>query len=652
MGMKRILLVAPLQLRFELTQDHALMALPFSKVKSFLTPLHLATIAAATPDEYQVDIWDESVQGPVEERANWPDYHATGVTGFTAHLPRAKAIAQFFRKRGTLVAAGGPGISSVLHWYLNDFDVVFIGEAELTWPKFLAELKVGRPQKTYRQLGPVSLAQSPSPRWESIAGQMERYLLGGVQTSRGCPFDCEFCDVSALFGQRFRHKPVDNVLQEVAALEKVGVQRILFCDDNFYGNPSYAKDLLRELIPLNNSFRYPLAFATEATINLASDEEFLELAADCNFREFLVGIESPRKESLKETKKISNLRGDIVSDVRKIQSYGISVRGSLIVGFDNDDKDIFEEQFQFIKESALTVPSIRVLMAPEGTRLWDRLRKEGRLVRTKTEGRSYGNPGTTNIIPKQMTRGELHGGYLNLCDRVYDWENFAVRLRDFLVNTRRAPKVPRQKKYWDRWLQIGVLLFTDVDKRTRRIILSIVRLTLTRAPFMMPRVAAIILRQYGYTHRPKLREAIQRQIALEQSGEITLEAETGDVSLSEGFKKEYGRIFEELYRKVYEGLTEKAQVEDVLIEVFSGYLKDCKPGWIPRAGDYRSGLLEFARVMVAEKNRGAKLEGVWTPWGDEVISKIRKAGVADRILRAVEQEMRIAEARRESVVAS
>jgi len=639
--MKRILLVAPIQLRFELTQDQALMTLPFSRLRSFLSPLHLATIAGVTPADYAVDIWDESVQGPVEKRGDWPTYWVVGVTGFTAHLPRAKEIARFFRERGAVVAAGGPGISSVPQWHFQDFDVIFIGEAEATWPTFLGELQAGRPQKIYRQLGPLDLARIPPPRWDSIATQMDRYLLGGVQTSRGCPFDCEFCDVSYLFGHKFRRKPIEQVLQEVATIEKLGVRRILFCDDNFYGNPPFTRDLLRELIPLNNSFKYPLAFATEATINLAGDDEFLRLLADCNFREILVGIESPNLESLKETRKSSNLRGDLIRDVRKIQSYGISVRGSLIVGFDNDDKRIFDEQFQFIQESALTVPSIRVLMAPPGTRLWDRMRREGRLVRTRTEGRFYGNPGTTNILPKQMTRLELHAGYLALIERVYAWETFGARMRDFLTHITWKPTVRRQRLYLDRWLQIAILL-TKVDRKTRRTILEIVRLAWTHARFMMPRVTAVILRQYGYANRPKLREAIQRQVELERAG-THLEMETGEVCLPEEFKALYGRLFEPLYRVVYEGLADKRTAEVTLIDVLARYLRDPLGSSLSTEedGTIPASLLALAQQTVTEKNRGAAPPPGEVPW-DEIVHGLKKGGIGDRILKAVEQQLRIA----------
>lgn len=527
--MKRILLVAPVPLKFELTQDAAYLKLPFSKVKTFMAPLHIATIAALTPDEFEVDLWDDSVHGWIDDSTDLKDYDLVGITGYTAHLPRAKAIAQVFRKRGIPVAIGGAGISTIPQHYRDDFDILFLGEAELTWPQFLADWKKGSYRKVYRQVaGSVDLALSPPPRWGSIADQMPHYLLGGVQTSRGCPFACEFCDVSYLFGHRFRHKSIDQVLEEIATLEGLDIKNIVFCDDNFIGNPRYTKELLRELIPLNNSFQRPLGFGSESSINVADDEELLQLLVDANFSELCIGIESPNEESLKETNKLQNYRRNLIEDIKKIQSYGLSVRGSLIVGFDHDEKEIFDQVFQFGQEACISVPSIRVLMAPPGTKLSRRLRKEGRLLKTDTEGRYFGNAGTTNIIPKKMTRVELLSGYLYLIKKVYDWENFAVRIKGFISNIKRQPNVPKQERQSNSSLQF-VHFLHSLDKNTREVILDIIQYTRKHAPFMMSRVVRHILRHHGYAVRHELRKAIQSQIDREKSGAFKLEIEQGKV---------------------------------------------------------------------------------------------------------------------------
>jgi radical SAM superfamily enzyme YgiQ (UPF0313 family) len=469
--MKRILLVSPLPLGFEPIQNESYLKLPFVKAKAFMAPITIATVAALTPDDFEVDLWDEPVHGRIDGSAHLKGYDLVGVTGMAQYLPRAKEIAEICHREGIPVVIGGPGVSRQPHACHDAFDHLILGEAELTWPQFLADWKAGRPRRVYRQVGGVDLALTPAPRWESLADYVPWYAFAGVQTSRGCPFDCEFCDVSLLYGGRYRIKPIDNVLQEVVNLEKLGFSIIAFCDDNFIGKPRYAKELLRELIPLNNSFRQPLAFGGEFSINMAKDEELLELLADANFRQFYIGIESPNKESLKETSKIQNYRSNLVEDVRKIQSYGIPVRASLMVGFDHDDKDIFEQHLQFVKDACLTVPSIRVLMAPPGTRLWRRLRKEGRLLKADTEGRFFGNPGTTNIIPKNMTRTEIQAGLLALNERVYDWEAFAARAKGFVSNVKRRPNVPKRKRERELLFQfIRFLLSSHADWKTRRVI--------------------------------------------------------------------------------------------------------------------------------------------------------------------------------------
>lgn len=637
--MKKIILIAPMPLRFNLTQDQSYLELPFSKVKSFALPLHLATISGLTPERFKVDLWDESIHGPIINNPNLKNYDLAGITGYTAHLPRAKAVAQIFRKYGIPVAIGGAGISTMPQRYRDDFDIFFIGEAELTWPRFLGEWEEGNYRKVYQQVTPVDLSLSPLPRWDSIVGKMQNYYVGCVQTSRGCPFNCEFCDVSYLFGHQFRHKPVDTVLEELSVLEKLGVQKVIFCDDNFAGNIRYTKELLREIITLNNSFRHPLAFAGEASINIAADEELLKLLADANFVEIFTGIESPNKESLKETNKLQNIRGSLIEDIRKIQFYGISVRGSLIVGFDHDKNDIFDQHFKFVQQSNLTVPSIRVLMAPPGTRLWERARKEGRLIKTETEGRYFGNPGTTNIIPKGMSRLELHSGYLGLIERVYDWENFAARVKGFISNVKRKPNVPKQKFQWKRSLQFVYFLFLSLDKKTRGIIIDVIRHVYKQAPFMLFRVMGIIQRQYGYAVRPKLREAIQKQIEDEKSGALKFEVEENEPFISESFKEMYKEYFPEIHKAVLSGVKNKALTDETLFEIFAKFfiLRNHSPDALP-AGE-KIYLMELAQQAIIEKNRLNKIQLSRPVADNEAASNSENARLSDRILKAVEQEI-------------
>ncbi len=640
--MNNILLVSPLPLGFEPAQSKSYLTLSFMKAKSFMAPISIATVAAITPDEFNVELWDESVHGRINGSII-KKYDLVGVTGMAGYLPRAKEIGTICRQEGIPSVIGGPGVSRQPHICQNSFDHLILGEAELTWPKFLADWKEGKPQRVYRQVGSIDLSLTPAPRWDSLAKDVQNYRLGAVQTSRGCPFTCEFCDVYLLFGAKYRTKPIDTVLQEVVNMEKLGFTRIAFCDDDFIGNPRFARDLLRELIPLNNSFRKPLAFGSEMDINVARNEELLELMADANFREIEVGIESPNKESLKEAGKMHNFHRDLVEDVRKIQSYGISVRASLIVGFDNDDKDIFNQHYQLLQEAYLTVPSIRILMAPPGTKLWMRLLKEGRLVKAETAGRFFGNPGTTNIIPKQMTRAELQSGYLALIDKVYSWEAFALRAKGFASNATRRPNVPKSTSDWTLLFQFAGFMFSSlIDGKTRRIILEILWHTRKHAPFMLAQVSRMILRQFAYVNNTQeFRENIQKEIEQEQAGILKWESEQSDTIVPDGFKVAYDKIFPEVNDEVYQGLNDKKRSGEALIEIFTDFLKRPRPvNGIFTPEDQRD-LEELTKRTVAEKNdsNGRQASGSSSYSVNSITPDLKKGRWSEDILQAVEQEL-------------
>jgi len=646
--MKKILLVSPLPLGFELTQDESFLRLPFM-AKAFMMPLAIATVAALTPDGFEVDMWDEALHGRIKGAANFKGYDLVGVTGYIGHLPRAKEIGKICRQAGIPVVIGGSGVTRVPHTCVDDFDHLILGEAELTWPQFLADWTAGKARQLYRQGAPVDLALTPAPRWGNIAGQAQGYILGAVQTSRGCPFDCEFCDVPIVLGRGYRCKPVDNVLQEVIKLERLGFKAVVFCDDNFIGKVNYAKELLRKLIPLNNSFRHPLRFGSEMSINMAMDEELLELLADANFVEFFVGIESPNEESLKEMQKYHNARRNLVDDIRKVQSYGVPIRGALIVGFDHDNKDIFDRHLKFVQDAFLCVPSVRILMASPGTRLWKRIRGDGRLLKTVKDGRFYGNAGTTNIIPKNMTRAELQSGFLDLRKRVYDWETFAHRVKGFVSNVKRRPNIPRRRYELKLLIQFVSFLFSSrVDMKTRRVILGILLYTLKQAPFMMSRVARIILRQFSYANTQKMQEVAQKQIDMEESGELKWEVDQSEPIVPEGFYRLYEAVFPEVKAEVCQGLEDKTHSAEALIEIFTKFLSRWSPTNKSLTEEDRSHLMKLTKEAVAEKNNGGanRTSGASSSSTGINSSVLRRKYLPEDILRAVEQELMMGEARR------
>jgi radical SAM superfamily enzyme YgiQ (UPF0313 family) len=279
---------------------------------------------------------------------------------------------------------------------------------------------------------------TPAPAWHLIPNVASRYLAGAVQTSRGCPFECEFCDVASLFGRKPRQKTIDRVLSELRILHASGFDHVVICDDNFYGNKKYARNLLRELISQNRSLKNPLLLSSQITIDIAKNETTLALLAEANFNSIFIGIESPNTDSLVEANKPQNYRTDIISDIKKIQSYGIPVRAGIIVGFDHDDERIFQQQKQFLEDACISTQAVNILEALPNTQLWNRLQREGRITAgPELVSHSWSH---TNIIPKQMTLDRLVNGYYDLIQDLARWESFDMRMRGMMGCVSRRPE--------------------------------------------------------------------------------------------------------------------------------------------------------------------------------------------------------------------
>ena len=619
-----------------------------------MAPLGLATVAALTPDDIEVDVWDEAVHGMISDDTDFnKDYDFVGVTGYINHLWRARELGKIFRRRGIPIAVGGPGVSSAPEHYRNHFDVLFIGESEHVWPQFIADLKAGHYRPEYRQVAKPDMAHSPLPRWDKVATNMKHYLFGAVQTTRGCPFDCEFCDVIYIYGRQARHKSIDRVLEEVIAQERLGVERIFFCDDNFIGNPHYAKDLLRALIPLNNGFRRPIGFFTQITLNVAKDNELLELLADANFSGLFIGIETPNKASLVETNKPQNYKTDILADVKKIQSYGLPITAGMIVGFDHDDPTIFEHQLEFLQTACLVIPAVHMLKAPVGTKLWVRLHKEGRVLRFSEDLliSSSDIRAGTNIFPKLMTRRELMSGYLRLIEQVRDWRNFEAQVKGMVSLIQRQPKVKLPSVPWK--LKLGALkfVFFGLDRQARRSAIRILLYTRRHAPFMTGKVVGMLARQYiEAAELPLLRASIEAQIRLESEEAFTLEFEPTVFFVPEAFKKPYKDIFPALYERVHSALIDKSRTHDALVEVIYDFLTRWGLTFTQFEEYHRAFLFEVCDRTIAKENnslpsgagKSAELAEVpdYTPSPGGGLAPVWLRRLADEVLRTVEQDLR------------
>lgn len=450
----RILLVAAglegaLSVRLEDRPSWVEEQFPGLLAKAYMPPLHMATIAALTPAEHTVVIHDENVQGYIGPHS-YADQHfdIVGVGGYSNHLPRAVKVGREFRSRGSLVVCGGAGATDEPETVRPDFDVVFIGEAELTWPRFLADFAEGKHTAEYKGDRFVDLEDSPAPQWKNLEPMLAAgYRNGGVQINRGCPHRCEFCNIWLQFGQKMRSKPIPRILDELRMLKRAGMDRVMFCSDNFVGNPRFAKELLRAVIDLNNSWDERLRFSTELTMLISRDEEMLRLLAAANFPSVFIGIESPNVDSLEETHKYHNLKGDMIDQCLAIAAHGIYVTGSFIVGFDHDTTDIFDLHYDFIQRARIPVPRINVLYAGRGTALRDRMLAEHRVIDVAKSFAAVsaavpGDSFVTNIVPRKMTRVQLYEGYLELSRKLWTWEAFEERVMGFLDAIVHPPRQP------------------------------------------------------------------------------------------------------------------------------------------------------------------------------------------------------------------
>jgi radical SAM superfamily enzyme YgiQ (UPF0313 family) len=394
--------------------DYALPLYPGDRRYSMI-PGALPALAALA-DGHDVALIDENV-----EEIDFDvlcRFDIIGVTGMIVQKDRMLEILLQLRERGLFTAVGGPYATVNESFFHGLCDVLFLGEADETWPEFLADFAAGNPWKrVYQQAERTDLTELPRPRYDLL--QVDRYASGSLQFSRGCPFQCEFCDIIVTFGRKPRTKRPDQVIAELEDLRAAGFHSVFIVDDNFIGNKKAARQLLEEIVVWQELHGYPLRLSTEASINLADDPALLDLLYRANFRYVFIGIETPRVESLLETKKFQNARGDsLEAKLERVQNAGIDVYGGFIVGFDHDDEAVFEEQYRFIQNNGIQLAMVGMLTAIPKTPLYERLEREGRLRPSDPN---------CNIIPKLMSPKALREGYFELVYRLYRPNAFLER---------------------------------------------------------------------------------------------------------------------------------------------------------------------------------------------------------------------------------
>jgi radical SAM superfamily enzyme YgiQ (UPF0313 family) len=394
--------------------DYALPLYPGNKKCTMVTGA-LPHLAGLVPD-HDVVLLDENVEDI--DFASLKRFDIVGVTGMIVQKARMRQILGYLRELKIFTVVGGAYASVDEPFFDGLCDVLFTGEADETWPAFVNAFASGKNyENIYKQANPTDMTKLPKPRYDLL--KVDRYASGALQFSRGCPFRCEFCDIIVTFGRRPRMKRPEQVLDELEKMREAGFFSCFIVDDNFIGNKKAAKELLRMIVAWQKRHSFPLRLTTEASINLADDPELLELLYQANFRSVFIGIETPRLESLKETKKFQNTSGDsLEAKLMRIRNAGLEVSAGFIVGFDNDDKQIFEDQFRFIQENGILLAMVGMLVAVPKTPLYERLEKEGRLRL---------DDANCNIVPAQMSPAELRTGYWNLLKRLYTPANFLER---------------------------------------------------------------------------------------------------------------------------------------------------------------------------------------------------------------------------------
>ena len=417
-------------------------ALKFVSKKAILPPLGLLTVAALLPENWQKKLVDMATTKLRDRDIRWADY--VFLTAMAIQKESARRVIDRCQRLGTKVVAGGPLFTAVPEHY-PDVDHLVLGEAENTLPEFLEDLKQGSPKRLYRSDQWASMNDTPTPLWDLV--KMKRYALMCVQYSRGCPYNCDFCDVTMLFGHKLRTKSKDQILQELQSLYSMGWRGQLFIvDDNFIGNKRKLKtEILPAIIDWMKQREYPFSLNTQASIDLADDEELMRLMVEAGFDCVFIGIETPNQDSLTECNKVQNKGRDLVACVKKIQRFGMQVQGGFILGFDSDQASIFENLIRFIQESGIVTAMVGLLNAPRGTKLYRRLMSENRLLK-------YASGDNTdfsmNFIPK-MNREDLLKGYEKVVRTIYSPKYYCQRVLTFLKNYKPLERTSVKLDYRD-----------------------------------------------------------------------------------------------------------------------------------------------------------------------------------------------------------
>ena len=400
-------------------------ALKFVSKKAAFPPLGLLTIASMIPESYEKKLIDLNVEKLTDKDIKWADY--VFISAMLIQKASVREIIDRCKEIGVKTVAGGPLFTSE-HDAYSDVDHLVLNEGEITMPEFLSDLEQGNARRVYTTDQWADITQTPVPDWSLL--KTKKYSSFNIQYSRGCPFQCEFCDITTLFGRIPRTKNADQIVRELDAIYETGWRgELFFVDDNFISNRNKLMDsILPAIIEWSECHGRPFCFLTEVSVNIADDESLMKMMVEAGFNSVFVGIETPDENCLTECHKTQNRNRDLISCVEKIQESGMEVLGGFIVGFDSDNETIFGRMIKFIQESGIVTSMVGLLNAPIGSKLYERLHKEGRIENRFTgDNTDY----SMNFVPK-MDKKVLENGYQKIVKTIYSPKCFYERVIKFL----------------------------------------------------------------------------------------------------------------------------------------------------------------------------------------------------------------------------
>lgn len=467
-------------------------ALPFLRKKASFPPLGFLTVASLLPKDWDKKLIDLNIQNIDEKDLQWADF--IFISAMIIQKESVQEIIKLAKKNGKKIIAGGPLFTTGYEEFLDDIDHFILGEAETILPLFLEDLKNGNIKKIYKSDQWPDISMSPIPAWELI--NTKKYASMAIQLSRGCPYNCEFCDIVILNGRITRIKSKEQLLNELNALYQIGWRgTVFFVDDNFIGNKIKLKEeILPAIINWMEERKYPFSFITQVSINLADDEELMTLMVKAGFDTIFIGIETPKEESLKGCGKFQNINRDLLKSIKILQNHGLQVQAGFIVGFDQDTQSIFDQMILFIQTSGIMTAMVGILQALPKTRLWERMKVEGRLITQATTDADS----TINFKPK-MDLNSLLSGHKKIINYIYSPKNYYQRALTFLKEYNPIKKRKKKRINFNDFFALFKSIFIlGIKEKERSYYWKLLFWTLFKKPKLLPIAVELIIKGFHF----------------------------------------------------------------------------------------------------------------------------------------------------------